>query len=162
MTMQKNVLGRRLATALLLAVPLFLHAQPAPGGPGRPPMPPGTAGDMPPPPPYLRGVRLDEAQRDKVFAILHAQVPRMRELETTRRKAQQELMTLATSGHYSDDKAAKAADALARATAEISLLMARSDSRIVALLTPEQRKQIAQRKPDEDGRPPAPQSCAPD
>jgi len=92
-------------------------------------------------PPFLRGVELSEAQHDKIFSIMHKQEPLMREQAKAARKAQDALRALAASGAYEDAKAKTLADALARATAEMTLQNARSEQQIYALLTPEQRKQ---------------------
>ena len=71
---------------------------------GMPP-PPGM---MPPPftidanfmPPFLRELKLTEAQQDKIFELLHSQEPGMRERHKAVRKAAEELNQLAASEHY--------------------------------------------------------------
>jgi Spy/CpxP family protein refolding chaperone len=147
---------RFLLAGLALSVPLVLLAEPMkmPPAGGLAAMPPLAGhphmcgqgmpfeGGMGPLPPFLREANLDEAQRDKIFLIMHAQVPQLREQEKARFKARQALAELATSGQYSDAKAKALAESLARATAEIELIRARSDSQIMALLTPEQRSAV--------------------
>ncbi|RZI42436.1 periplasmic heavy metal sensor [Herbaspirillum sp. HC18] len=135
----------RLAAAIVLVAPILAHAQAGPGpGPERMPMMPPAHG-MPcggPPdegPPFLRGLNLDESQRDKVFAIMHAQAPQARELRKAHDKAREALLALVRSGQYSDSKAKPIADTLGRTASEMALLHARSDSQILAVLTPEQR-----------------------
>jgi Spy/CpxP family protein refolding chaperone len=89
----------------------------------------------------LRGVVLDEAQQDKVFAIVHAQEPQMREQEKAARHAHEALRTMAASGQFDDAKAAALAQAGGKAMAAMALQQARTDAQINALLTPEQRHQ---------------------
>ncbi|SNS83036.1 protein refolding chaperone Spy/CpxP family [Noviherbaspirillum humi] len=149
----KNV--RHLLVTIALAMPVLASAQSAPGpqpsqgaGPSLPLPPPAmhgmahghdSFGGMPP---YLRGLNLDEAQRDKVFAILHAQAPQLREQQKAHDKARQALADLVRSGQYSEGRAKQLADALARSATEIELMRARSDSQILALLTAEQRARM--------------------
>lgn len=94
---------------------------------------------------FLRGVVLDEAQQDKVFAIVHAQEPQMREQGKAARHAHEALRAMATSGQFDDAKAAALAQAGANAMAAMALQRARTDAQIYAMLSPEQRRQAAQR-----------------
>lgn len=87
------------------------------------------------------GVHLDEAQQDKVFAIVHAQQPQMREHEKAARHAHEALRAMAASGQFDDARASALAQASARAMAAMTLQRARMDAQITALLTPEQRRQ---------------------
>ncbi|HYD81269.1 MAG TPA: Spy/CpxP family protein refolding chaperone [Paucimonas sp.] len=112
-------------------------------GPRGMPGPMGAAGHMPP---YLRGIDLTEAQRDKIFDILHSQAPQMRDRAKAVGKARKDLHALAMSSDYDEAKAKSLADALSRATAEMTLMRVRADRQIYALLTPEQRKRIDERK----------------
>ena len=114
-----------------------------PGGMENPGHPPSM---MPPLPPYLRDVVLNEVQQDKVFSLLLAQAPRQREQAKAAFKSMEELRLLSTSDHFDVVKARGSADAHARALADMALLRAELDARIRALLTPEQRKQV------DDGR----------
>jgi Spy/CpxP family protein refolding chaperone len=97
-------------------------------------------------PMFLHGVGLDEAQQDKVFAIVHAQEPKMREEGKAARHAHEALRAMATSGQFDDAKAAALAQAGANAMAAMALQQARTDAQIYALLSPEQRRQAAQRE----------------
>lgn len=122
----------------------------APPGVGRPPFgPPGTPGA----PPFLRGLELSEAQQDKVFALLHAQVPYLREQEKSARKAHEGLRALAATVPFDDAKAAALAQAAGQAHANILLQQVRSEQKLLALLTPEQRKQLADEAPRHPPRP---------
>jgi protein CpxP len=149
-------------TLLLLSacsMPLLALAQQesAPDGPpprvmeGPPPGPgfghgPGTPGL----PPFLHGIELSEAQQDKVFAATYAQAPLLREQEKIAFKAHAQLRELAASSAYDDAKAGALASTAAQAMAAISLQQARLEQQLLAVLTPEQRKQAQERR---DSRP---------
>lgn len=109
------------------------------GGPG-----PRGPGEMPP---YLRGVNLSEAQRDKVFEIMHGQAPAMRDKAKVVRKAEEDLRALALAPDYSEVRAKALADASAKALADMSLARVKVDRQVFELLTPEQRKLVADMKP---------------
>lgn len=101
-------------------------------------------------PPFLHGIDLSEAQQDKVFAATYAQAPLLREQEKIAFKAHAQLRELAGSSTYDDAKAGALANTAAQAMAKISLLHARLEQQLLAVLTPEQRKQAQQRR---DSRP---------
>lgn len=111
--------------------PVPAHFAPPPGGP--------IADGVPP---FLRGVELTEAQRDKIFALTHAQAPALREQFKALDKAQRELHALVFQGPYDEAKARALADAASRAQAEILFARARTDAQILQWLTPAQRKQL--------------------
>jgi Spy/CpxP family protein refolding chaperone len=92
----------------------------------------------------LAGLDLDEAQQDKLFALDHEQQPQLRTLRRQADKSRRELAELGRSGQYSDAKAKQLADGLAHAESELALMRARFDSKVFALLTPEQRTRRAQ------------------
>lgn len=124
-----------------------LHGGPedtAPQGPG-----PGFGPHGMPfgPPPLMRGLGLNEAQQDKVFAILHAQAPYLREQGKAFRKAQEALHALASAEKYDDAKAASLSQAAAQAMSNLELQRVRTEQKLLAVLTAEQRKQLDQRKP---------------
>lgn len=141
-----------IAAAVALAVPLTAVAFGGPHGAltscGGAEMP-GKAGHrglgerMPP---YLRGLNLSEAQRDKVFAILHTQAPAMRDKAKAVQRAEADLHELAMSPDYSEAKARALADASARAMAEMMLARLATDRQVLAVLTPEQRQQALEMK----------------
>ncbi|MGK5048742.1 Spy/CpxP family protein refolding chaperone [Janthinobacterium sp. GB4P2] len=112
--------------------PGFGHA---PGGPGAQGLPP-----------FLRGIELSVAQQDKVFAATYAQAPLLREQEKIAFKAHEQLRALAASSAYDDAKASALANTAAQAMATISLQQARLEQQLLAVLTPEQRKQAQQRR----------------
>ena len=156
-----------LAAGIALAVPLSVHGQPVPDdfggvfwgsmlarGPGAAgPMPLGRGGGARWPqhgfagpeeatPPMLRGLSLSEAQRDKVFAILHAQAPLLREKFKIARGAQEALLALTTSMQYDKARARSLADAGARALGELWLARADAEHEIYQALTDAQREQL--------------------
>jgi periplasmic protein CpxP/Spy len=110
------------------------------------------------PPPYLMGVNLSEDQQDKVFAILHAAAPQLRERMKAARKARDALRELSESADYDNGKATSLAQAQASAESQLTLLRTRTDHDIYLVLTPEQRTQIAERRREHahDGAPPPP------
>lgn len=111
---------------------------------------PGMGGEMMPP--HLRALNLTEPQRDKVFEIMHSQAPAMRDKAKAWRKAEDELRALTASPDYSDAKARSLADAAAKAMAEMTLARAKAERQVFEVLTPEQRKQLAEMKPSDEPR----------
>lgn len=93
--------------------------------------------------PFLHGVELSEAQQDKVFAITYAAEPSMREQGKAARAAHEALRALAGSAQYDDKKASALAQTIGQSAAAAALQQARIESQVLALLTPEQRKQLA-------------------
>ncbi|PHV31670.1 hypothetical protein CSQ94_20535 [Janthinobacterium sp. BJB312] len=102
-------------------------------------------------PPFLHGIELNEAQQDKIFAATYAQAPLLREQEKIAFKAHEQLRALAGSSAYDDAKASALASTAAQAMAQISLLQARLEQQLLAVLTPEQRQQAQQRSDDRQG-----------
>lgn len=99
-------------------------------------------------PPFLRGLNLSEAQRDKIFDLMHAQAPAMRDQAGKMRKAQMELRRLSMSGEYDEAKVKSLSEASAKLMAEMAQMRARTGNQIYQMLTPEQRKQMEERKAD--------------
>lgn len=99
------------------------------------------------------GPKLTEAQEDKLFAIMHAQEPQRREHERAAQKAREGLREMSEAGRFDEAKAAALAQAEGKAVAALSLLRARTDAQVAALLTPEQRAQFQQRGPGRFPRP---------
>ncbi|MBS1159444.1 MAG: putative lipoprotein signal peptide [Proteobacteria bacterium] len=140
--------GLALAVSMVVAGPKLLHdANGECGGPERHGMPGGEL-----PPPYLSALNLDEAQRDKVFAILHEQAPTMRERLKRLNRAQADLHRLTAGPDYDEAKARALAEPIGRAMSEVALLRARTDRLIFDLLSPEQRKHLAELSPDGERR----------
>jgi Spy/CpxP family protein refolding chaperone len=91
---------------------------------------------------WLRGLDLTQAQRDQVFKIFHEQAPVMREHANAAREAGRELRLAATSPNFDRARARALADQQAKAMAEMAFLRADAMSRVVAVLTPEQRQKL--------------------
>ena len=148
---QGNIKRFIVAAGVALAVPLTAVAfQGHPGGHhacggfaghGGPGM---MGGEMMPP--HLRGLNLNEAQRDKIFEIMHAQAPVMREKAKAVRQAEDNLRALTSAADYNEAKARALADASAKAMSEMSLARAKAERQVFEVLTPEQRKQLADMK----------------
>ena len=109
-----------------------------PGDHGLPPGGPGWGGHARLP--FMHGIELSEAQDDKVFAILHAQEPYLREQGKAAAKAHEALRALGDAAQYDDAKAAVLAQAEAQAMANIALQQVRTRQKLLAVLTPEQRQ----------------------
>ena len=158
-----------LTAGIALSIPLSAHAQPVPedpagqhlsqllawhcdfgcaatlnGGAERPWISAGFArpADGMPPVPMLRGLTLTESQRDKVFAIIHAQALTLRENVKAARRMHEDLQQLAFSAQFDQAQAKSLADSCARSIGTLALLRAESEHEIYALLTEEQRQQL--------------------
>ncbi|HSH08527.1 MAG TPA: Spy/CpxP family protein refolding chaperone [Burkholderiales bacterium] len=94
----------------------------------------------------LRGLDLSEAQRDQIFQIRHAQAPAMRAQMKAVHAARKDLRELALAPDYDAAKAQASADALARATSQMALMRIDMTRKVLAVLTPEQRQQLEQRR----------------
>jgi protein CpxP len=108
---------------------------------------PGRGPGMPP-----HGVKLTEAQQDKLFALHHAAEPARREREKAIRRAHDALRTMGESGKVDEAKAAALAQTLGQAIAAEELDHAREQAQFVALLTPEQRAGMQQRRDNKPGQ----------
>jgi len=144
-----NLSAQALLAGAILAKPMAGNAQPMPPQPERGMQHAGTGeqgrghGGMP----FLRGVTLTEAQKDKVFAIMHAQEPQRRDQMKAIQKAHDALEALASSGQFDETKAATLAQTAGQAMAAAALLRARTEAQVLALLTPEQRQQATSARP---------------
>ena len=78
----------------------------------------------------------------------------LREQQKIAYKAHAQLRELASSSAYDDARASALANTAAQAMATISLQQARLEQQLLALLTPQQRKQAQQQR--EDGPGPGP------
>lgn len=102
----------------------------------------------------LRGLQLTDIQQDKIFAIMHAQAPQHREYGKAIRKAHEALRELGHADRFDDARAAALARDLGQAVAADALLQARTEAQVLAVLTPEQRERLRQRRarrPEERG-----------
>lgn len=97
--------------------------------------------------PFLRGVELSDEQQDKIFAILHAEAPYLREQSRASAKAREALHALVETANYDDAQAAALAKQAATAETNIALQHVRTQRKLLALLTQQQRKQQADERP---------------
>jgi Spy/CpxP family protein refolding chaperone len=118
------------------------HGFPAPPRPGRFF---GMGEEWGAPPPFLAGLNLTEDQQDKLFSILYAVAPALREQSKALRNAHQALRELNTSAQFDESRAKALAENAAKADSQLMLLRARTEHDIYALLTPEQRKDLEER-----------------
>jgi len=93
---------------------------------------------------FLKGIDLTEAQKDQVFALTHAEMPKKRALMKARRALKQELMAL--SDNYTEAKAIAIADQLATVERDSVLARAHHHQKVLNVLTPAQKKQVAENK----------------
>jgi len=151
--MNKNKLTQ-LFLAAAMALPLAASAEEAvqPVG-GRPPMG-GPHGAMPgghpghfgaPGMPFLHGLDLSDSQEDKIFQLMHSQAPYLHEQQRAHEKAMRALHDMRNADKFDDAAAAKLAQAAAQAQANLMLAHIRTHQKVLALLTPEQRKQLDER-----------------
>lgn len=96
--------------------------------------------------PLLRGLDLSEAQRDQIFKLRHAREPSQREQMKQLRASRDALQTLARSENFDAGQARTLADSHAKAVADLALAHAAFEAKLRALLTPEQRKTIDERR----------------
>jgi Spy/CpxP family protein refolding chaperone len=92
-------------------------------------------------------LQLSEAQQDKLFAIHHAAAPQQRQQEKALRHAHEALRALGDAAPFDEARANAAARDLGQAVAAVALLHARVHAQALAVLTPEQREQLHQRRP---------------
>lgn len=95
---------------------------------------------------FLRGLKLTEEQRDKIFAIQYAQMPQEREQHKAIEHARRDLHQMVASGQYDEARARTLTEALGRAVTRSAQLRAQAGAKIMEVLTPEQRKQISDRE----------------
>lgn len=104
----------------------------------------------------FHGLKLTEAQQDKLFNIMHAQAPQRHEQEKAIRKAEEGLRELGRAERFDDARAAALSRDLGQAIAAAELLRVRTHAQALAVLTPEQRAELRERRqhgPWRDGRP---------
>jgi protein CpxP len=106
-------------------------------------------------PPYLMGVTLTEDQQDKVFDILHAAEPALREQEKAVRKARDGLRDLGRSAQFDAAGAAALAQALGKAESQLTLLRVRADYEVFSVLTAQQKTEISHLESERESHRPA-------
>ena len=113
---------------------------------------PGLGGESDPPPPFMRNVALSEDQQDKVFAILHAAAPALRDHEKAAHKARDALRQLVRAPSFSDNSANQLAQAEGAAESQLALLRTRMEHDLYAVLTPDQQAKVVSMEKDCDFR----------
>ena len=93
----------------------------------------------------LNGLKLSEEQRDKVFAVVHAQAPQLRANAKQRRAALRELRTVALADNYDEARVKELSESLSQAVAAAAMIRSRSANEIYQALTPEQRLLVQER-----------------
>ena len=114
-------------------------------------LPPGMMAEQP----VLHGVDLSEAQQDAVFELVHAHIPVQRTLDKKAANALDELQRLSASEQFNAKQARALAEAYAQAQAQLTFNQAELESKLRALLTPEQRQQLDAPHAAPTGRRPA-------
>jgi Spy/CpxP family protein refolding chaperone len=104
-------------------------------------------------PSFLHSLNLTDEQRDAIFNITYKQAPAMRDNEKSLRKAHEALHALAKSGKFDEARAKSLAQDIAENLGAITLMRARIESDIYAVLTPEQRKKIDEARDKDDFHP---------
>jgi protein CpxP len=141
-----------LACAWMLSQPVRAEARPEgrPEGRMRPagPMGPGLPfavheSGMPHLPMHL--LKLSDEQEDRIYAILHAQEPAMRKLQRAAAKQREAMHALGDTVPFDERKAAALAQEAGTLHAETILQRTRTHAQVLAVLTPEQRAQLANR-----------------
>ena len=97
-------------------------------------------------PHFLRGIALTSEQEDKIFALHHAEVPKVREQMKQRHALHQELNQVSQAAQFDEAKAKAITDKLANLEKEGALNRARTENKVLAVLTPEQREQALKNK----------------
>lgn len=98
-----------------------------------------------PMPPYLRGLKLSESQRDQIFELMHGQAPQLRDIAKKARQSVDQLHRQALGDSYDGTQARQLADEAGRAHGEMLARRAEIDRKIYAILDAEQRQQVAAR-----------------
>jgi len=95
-----------------------------------------------PMPPWMHHLRLSESQQDSVFNLLHDQEPALRERFKAVHQSREALHRAALTAGADPAQLRALADSAGKADAELAVLMAQTDQKLLQLLTPEQRKSL--------------------
>lgn len=93
-------------------------------------------------PMYLHHIKLTDEQEDKIFALVHAEIPKARTLKKEQHALRDSLKALTHSEAYSEKKAREIAAELASLEGEKLLSKTILDNKIYNLLTDEQKKKV--------------------
>ncbi len=95
---------------------------------------------------HFKALNLTQDQQDKIFAIMHEQAPMMYETRKQERAAQESLNALAKADVYDDAKAQQLSEQLAQLEKNKTLSRVRTEAKVTAVLTPEQRVKAREMK----------------
>ena len=109
-----------------------------------------AAVSAPRPPIWLAGIELTESQQDLIFDILHDVAPAQRKAHRTAEKTHEQLHHIGLATDYSEVEARRLSESHAHAIGELSLLRAKTERRILDVLTPDQRRDAAHQAARED------------
>ena len=152
MNKRKTILGAfLLASSIALAVPLAAQAMPGMdggkgacrgdmhmgGGMGR-----AEHGGMK----MLRGLDLTEAQRDQIFELKHAEMPKMREQMKVVHTLRSQLREAATADTYDEARIKALTEQTATAMATMMQARVAGERAVYEVLTPEQRTKLKDRR----------------
>jgi protein CpxP len=98
------------------------------------------------PPPFLMGLKLSDDQQDKIFNIMHAAAPQLRDQSKSVRKARDALRDMTHSAQFSNDSAMTLAQTAGKAEGQLAFLRTRMEHDLYAVLTPEQQAEVAKRR----------------
>lgn len=96
--------------------------------------------------PHLRALNLTQDQQDKIFAIMHEQAPAKYAQHKQQRETMESLRTLAQADSFDEAKAQQLTDQLAQLEKEKAMSRLKTEAKITALLTPEQRQKAREFK----------------
>ncbi len=101
-------------------------------------------------PRHLKALNLTQDQQDKIFAIVHEQAPAKYTQHKQQRETLEALRTLAQADKFDDAKAQQLADQLGKLEKEKVLSRLKTEAKINAVLTPEQRAKAREFKAPEN------------
>ena len=100
------------------------------------------AGDLPMH--SLKRLNLSDEQQDKIFKLMHEQMPAQRDKMKSVEKLEQSLSDLKQANDYSDSKARSLVDQIAKARADMEMDRITTERKVLEILTLEQRQQLSE------------------
>lgn len=108
-------------------------------------------GPMPGMPFFMgKGLRLSDEQLEKTFVINYQFELSVHEKQRDIRKASRALRELSHADKYDEGKAKELAGSLAQSIADLQLLLSKKDAQLYAILTPEQKADMAKEESHRD------------
>ncbi|PPC87583.1 MAG: hypothetical protein CTY37_03255 [Methylotenera sp.] len=102
-------------------------------------------------PHHFKALNLTQDQQDKVFAIMHEQAPAKYAQHKQQRETMEALHTLAQADTFDEAKAQQLTDQLGKLEKEKALSRIKTEAKINAILTPEQRQKAREFKSSHRG-----------